>query len=282
MKKITLLLGLLLIAGNMAYADCSYECVAPYNLNNKFRATISNLTGANALVEKKLESILKKEVLKIGSADNLKINIDSYSPKDLKNGIFRGLEVSGKNVVLNDIYFSTLDIETLCDFNYIKQSGKEILFVEDMPLKFDLTMDADNINKTITNSKYQRIIKDLNKILSSYGTGLEVSSTKIVMKNNKLYYVVGFTIPFISTEHKIVIQSDLNVKDGKINFNNTQLVSNKFNLNLKKLDFILNYLNPLDFSVNIFDSKDAKVNVKNVEIKDNLIYAQGIIVVPKD
>ena len=54
------------------------------------------------------------------------------------------------------------------------------------------------------------------------------------------------------------------------------------NFRLNKLDFIMNYLNPLDFSVNIFDNKSAKVNVKNVEIKDDMVFAQGVIVVPKD
>ena len=282
MKKIILLLGMLMLAGGSAFAECDYECVAPYNLNNKARAVISTVTGANWLVENRLESILKKEVLKIASADNLKIKIDSYSPKDLKNGIFKSLEVKGNNVVLNNVYLDTLELKTLCDFNYIRQSGKEIVFVEAMPLSFNLTMSPDNINKTVQNEKYKKIIKDLNKLGTSYGLGLEISSTKVSIKNNKFYYVIGFEIPFVTKEQKIVVQADLKVKDGKIDYNNTQLVSNKFNLNLKRLDFILNYLNPLDFSVNIFDNKDAKVNVKNVEVIDNIVHADGTIVVPKD
>lgn len=282
MKKIIFLLGLLLVAGNAAFAECEYECVAPYNLNNKFRAVVSNVTGANAIVEKRLESILKKEVLKVASADKLKINIDSYSPKDLKNGIFKGMSVSGQNVVLNGVHLTSLDLQTLCDFNYIRQSGKEIVFVESMPMSFDVSMDSDAVNKTVENERYKKIIKDLNKILSSYGMGIEVTSTKLSIKNNKLYYVVGLGIPFLAKEPKIVVQADLRVKDGKIDFNNTQIVSNKFNMKLNKFDFILNYLNPLDFSVNILDNKDAKVNVKSVEIKDDMIYAQGVIVVPKD
>lgn len=282
MKKIILLLGMLMLAGGSAFAECDYECVAPYNLNNKARAVISTVTGANWLVENRLESILKKEVLKIASADNLKIKIDSYSPKDLKNGIFKSLEVKGNNVVLNNVYLDTLELKTLCDFNYIRQSGKEIVFVEAMPLSFNLTMTPENINKTVQNEKYKKIIKDLNKLGTSYGLGLEISSTKVSIKNNKFYYVLGFEIPFVTKEQKIVVQADLKVKDGKIDYNNTQLVSNKFNLNLKRLDFILNYLNPLDFSVNIFDNKDAKVNVKNVEVIDNIVHADGTIVVPKD
>lgn len=282
MKKIILLLGMLMMAGGSAFAQCEYECVAPYNLNNKARALVSTVTGANWLIENRIESILKKEVLKIASADNLKINVDSYSPKDLKNGIFKSMEVKGNNVVLNNIYLDSLNLKTLCDFNYIRQSGKEIIFVEAMPLSFDLTMSPDNINKTIQNDKYKKIVKDLNKLGLSYGFGLEISSTKVSIKNNKFYYVIGFEIPFVSKEQKIVVQADLRVKDGQIDFANTQLVSNKFNLNLKKLDFMLNYMNPLEFSVNIFDNKDAKVNVKNVEVIDNVVHADGTIVVPKD
>ncbi len=282
MKKIILLLGMLFMACGSAFAQCEYECVAPYNLNNKARAVISNITGANWFIENRVESILKKEVLKIASADKLKISIDSYSPKDLKNGIFKSMEVKGENVVINNIYLDNLNLKTLCDFNYIRQSGKEIVFVEAMPVAFDLIMSDSNINKTIQNDKYKKIVKDLNKLGISYGLGLEVSSTKVSIKNNKFYYIIGFEIPFISKEQRIVIQADLRVKDGEIDFANTQLVSNKFNLNLKKLDFMLNYLNPLEFSVNIFDNKDAKVYVKNVELVDNAIKADGVIIVPKD
>ena len=71
-------------------------------------------------------------------------------------------------------------------------------------------------------------------------------------------------------------------KERKINYKNTRLVSGLFNLDLKKIDFILDYLNPLDFSVNIIKDKDANVKVKSVEIKNNKIVANGVIVIPKD
>ena len=96
MKKVIFTLGLLLVSINASFAQsCDYECVAPYNMNSKFRSTVSSVTGVNAIVENRIEAILKKEVLKIASADELKINLDSYSPKDLKNGIFK----SAKTVI---------------------------------------------------------------------------------------------------------------------------------------------------------------------------------------
>ena len=53
-------------------------------------------------------------------------------------------------------------------------------------------------------------------------------------------------------------------------------------MDLQKLDFILNYLNPLDFSVQILDNKDAKVSVDSIDIKNNQIVTSGIVVIPKD
>ena len=44
----------------------------------------------------------------------------------------------------------------------------------------------------------------------------------------------------------------------------------------------MNYLNPLDFSVRILDKVNANVNVKNISIKNNVVYADGIMVLPKD
>ena len=68
----------------------------------------------------------------------------------------------------------------------------------------------------------------------------------------------------------------------RIDFENTKLTSNSFKFDLKKIDFIMNYLNPLDFSINIFDNKDAKVYIKNIAIKNNTIVTDGIVIVPKD
>ena len=83
-------------------------------------------------------------------------------------------------------------------------------------------------------------------------------------------------------DRKIELTADLNVKDGQIDFGNTRLSSNSFKLDLKKIDFLMQYLNPLDFSVNIFDNKNAKVYIRNIAIKNNIITTDGVIIIPKD
>lgn len=283
MKKILLVLFGLIISANMsAFATCDYKCVAPYDMNSKFRKVIGAATGVNAITEKALEKVLKKEILKIGSAENLKVGIESYSSKDLKNGIFKSAQIDAENAVLNNIYLSELHLKTLCDFNYVKQSGSEIVFVEDLPLSFNLAITSNDLNRTMEHENYHRIINDLNKIGASYGYGVKIASTKAAIKNSKFYYILNIELPLVRKPQKIVFEANISVKDGKINYKNTKLVSGLFNLDLKKIDFILDYLNPLDFSVNIIKDKDANVKVKSIEIKNNKIIANGVIVIPKD
>lgn len=281
MKKIVLLLGMLLIANSSAMAACKYNCVAPYDMNNKFRTFVGAISGVNFSAEKVGQKVVKKAFNKVATNDNLKVKLDSYSAKDLKNGIFKSLSIEGQNVNVNDIYLSYLKLDTLCDFNYIKQVDNEIVFMEDFPMSFDIRMTASDINKTMQSEKYQRIINDLNQLGNSIG-GLKISSTKVAVKSSKFYYIIGIAIPFIRTEQKIVINSDLVVKKGKIDFANTKLVSDAFSIDLKKIDFILNYLNPLDFSVNILDNKEAKVSVDSVSIQNSVIHTKGVVIIPKD
>lgn len=281
MKKIVLLLGMLLIANTSAMAACKYNCVAPYDMNNKFRTFVGAISGVNFSAEKVGQKVVKKAFNKVANNDNLKVKLDSYSAKDLKNGIFKSLSIEGQNVNVNDIYLSYLKLDTLCNFNYIKQVDNEIVFMEDFPMSFDIRMTASDINKTMQSEKYQRIINDLNQLGNSIG-GLKISSTKVAVKSSKFYYIIGIAIPFIRTEQKIVINSDLVVKKGKIDFANTKLVSDAFSIDLKKIDFILNYLNPLDFSVNILDNKEAKVSVDSVSIQNSVIHTKGVVIIPKD
>ena len=274
MKKIVLLLGMLLIANTSAMAACKYNCVAPYDMNNKFRTFVGAVSGVNFTAEKVGQKVVKKAFNKVATND-------SYSAKDLKNGIFKSMSIEGQDVNVNDIYLSYLKLDTLCNFNYIKQVDNEVVFMEDFPMSFDIRMTATDINKTMQSEKYQRIINDLNQLGNSIG-GVKISSTKVAVKSSKFYYIIGIAIPFIRTEQKLVINSDLVVKKGKIDFANTKLVSDAFSIDLKKIDFILNYLNPLDFSVNILDNKEAKVSVDSVSVQNSVIHTKGVVIIPKD
>lgn len=282
MKKIILLLGMLIAAGSSCYAACDYSCVAPYNMNTKAKTFFSAISGYNSVVENSAEAILEKEIAKIIEADNLKVDIESFSPGDLRNGIFKSAKITANNLLVNDIHLSYLKLASLCNFNYIKPNNGDVTFMEDFPMSFDIIMSQDDINKTMKHESYQKIIQDINKLADKTGLGLQISSTSVAIKANKFYYILGVNIPFVRREQRLVFESDLHIKDGNISFYDTKLVSGNVRLDLKKIDFIMNFLNPLDFSVNIIENKKAEINVKNVEIKDNQIVTDGVIIIPKD
>lgn len=288
MKKIIISLAVILAGMGVSYAgsaNCGgYECVEPYGMNNGFCRTIGAVSGLNSITELRLESIIRKEVLKLGHADDLKVNFDSYSTRDLKKGIFKSMQISAKNVLINDIHLSSLDLKTLCKFNYIKQVDNDVIIMEDFPMSFDVTFTPADLNKTMQHPRYKKLISDLNLILGKYAKGVKISSTKVAIKNRKFYYVIGFDVPFIRTEQKLVFQSDLCIRNGKIDLTNTHLVSGNFNLDLSKADFLVGKLNPLDFTVNILKNKNAKVTVQNLELnkEGNAISANGIVIVPKE
>lgn len=280
MKKILLLLGLLIAFSSVSYgSECSYTCVEKYNMNNKFSSFISSITGLNFARTKITESIMKKTINKSVKGGKLDVDIDSYSAKDLANGIFKSLKISGKNISVDDIYLTFLELKSLCEFNYIEYDRKgNLVFKEDFPMSFEIQMSNDDLNKSMQSEHYKKVINDVNKL--GFG-GIKVSSTQASIRGNKFYYSFVISIPFMK-DKKIEISADLKVKNGAIDFENTRLSSNSFNFDLKKVGFLMKYLNPLDFSVNIFNNKDAKAYIRNIAIKNNIIITDGIIIIPKD
>ena len=274
------LLTMLLMAAPVAFgADCEYSCVAPYDTSSKVSSFFSTISGSKLIKTKISEKIVKKSIAKTVKGGDLKVDIDSYSAKDLNNGIFKSGTITGKNVNVDGIYLSSLELKTLCYFNYIQYDKKgNLTFKEDLPLSFKLGMSADDINNTMKSSRYQKIINDVNKLGFA---GISVSSTKASIRSNKFYYDIYISIPFMK-DIKLELTADVKVKNGAIDFENTRFTSNSLKLDLKKIDFLMQYLNPLDFSVNIFDNKDAKVYIKNIAIKNNIIVTDGVVIVPKD
>ena len=282
MKKIILLLGILFVASTTAQAACDYNCVEPYDLNNKFYTFVGAVSGVNTVVENSVGGLLTKQVLKVASADDLKVDLNSRSARDLKNGIFKSFELSGKNVLVNDIHLVSLALKTLCNFNYVKPVNNDVVFVEDMPMSFDVVMDQDSINKSLTHPRYRQVVADFNKIAASYALGFRVNSTKVAIKANKFYFIVGMNIPHVRKEQKVVFESDLRVRNGKFDLSQTKLVSGNLRLDVKKIDFLMNYLNPLEYSVKFLDGHNAKVNVKNMKVEENVLYADGVVILPKN
>lgn len=283
MKKIVLGLVLLLAVQGAQAQDCStLKCPAPYDLTSGFSRGMSTVTGQKFLSEKIGEKLVKKAIKKNIVSGDIKADLDAYSVRDLKAGRFKSLEVSGKNVDIQGIYVSSFNAKTLCNFNYIANDKKGNYIVkEDIPVSFNAVVTEEDLNKTMNSSDYKRMIDDINSIGGNFNI-FQITSTNIKLKNNKMYYVLKYSMPFVRKAKELVISADLNVENGQIVLANTTFLNNSMSLDVDKLSKLINYINPLDFSAKILENKDAKFNIENVKISDGKIVVDGSMTILKD
>lgn len=281
MKKILVLLGAIVISSGAAFsADCSsFKCPAnPYSDD----LSISNVTGTNFLAERIANTIIKKQILK-DSQGKYKVNLESYNIAALKKGIFKSLEITGEDTVTDGIYASMIKLRTVCDYNYIEINNKEktTTFKEDFGMAYAVQFTESDLNKTMANSQYTDLIRKVNSIGNTTKM-FNISSTSAKIINNKLVYVMRVAVPLLNLKKDVAIQTDLKVRNGEIIIDEAELMTEAMKVDVNKLLKLVNYLDPLDFSMELMKNKDANMQVKEVSIKDNKINVSGLITVDKD
>lgn len=283
MKKIILSFVLLLAVQGVQAQDCStLKCPAPYDLTSGFSRGMSTVTGQKFLSEKIGEKLVKKAIKKNITSGDIKVNLDAYSVRDLKAGRFKSLEIDGKNVDIQGVYISSFNAKTLCNFNYIANDKKGNYIVkEDIPASFNATITEEDLNKTMLSSDYKRMIDDINSIGGNLNI-FQITSTNIKLKNDKMYYVLKYSMPFVRKTKELVITANLKVENGQIELANTSFLNNSMALDVDKLSKLINYINPLDFSAKILENKDAKFNIETVNISNGKITIDGNMTILKD
>ncbi len=282
MKKILLTI-LLLAAGQMSFASCDTQnCIPPYDLTSGVSRFFSKVTGQNFIAEKVGESIAKKAIKKEISSGKIDVNLKSFSTRDLKAGRFKSLEITGKDIVVDGVYISYFKTKTLCDFNYVVQDKNgDVIVKEDIPVYAETTITEDDLNNTMNSADYKRLVNDINMLGGSLNL-FQIVSTSVKLKKGKMFYIMKYSLPFVRKPQEIVISADVCVHNGEIILANTNFVSENLTLDINKFSKLLNYINPLDFSAKILENKNARFNIRNVNVAGDKITIDGMITVLKD
>lgn len=285
MKKYVVIFGLIccLFSTKAMAANCDYSgyCAQPpYDLASTNSRTIQKITGMNFIAEKVVQSIIKKE-LKKATKENFKVEMKSYSAKDLLQGKFKSLKFSGKNLEIDGAYLSSFEAQTLCSFNSIENKKNSIKFRENMAMSFGMEISNTDLKRTIKSSGY---LEELNKInLSAFGiTFFKLAGADVEIKNNKLFFTINVTTPLSSKQIPVTVASDVKVEDGQIVFTKLYLTNIYTMIDLSKMAYLLNALNPLTFSTDILDNKEMKTKITAVNIIGDRIFIKGNILIPKD
>lgn len=282
MKKLVLVIGLMIFCSSQVFAACDYSYMCPsqpYDLSSKGCQLTSKFTGMTFLAEKIAQSIIKKE-LKKATKEKFKVELKSYSANDLVHGRFKSLKISGKNLDIEGVYLSSLEIATLCDFNYIELGKNSIKFKENMVFGFSTEISNADLKKTIQSSGYLDMLNKTN--LSAFGiTFFKLEGADVQIRNNKLCFTIKVTTPMSTNPIPIMVRSNLKVEEGNIVLTKIDLANPFTVIDLSKATYLLNAINPLTFSIDILNNKNSKMSVEDVDIAGNKIIIKGNIFIPK-
>lgn len=283
MKKFLTTIGIMAVCAGSVNAGCGdFQCPADYKTPNGFSRFVGTITGTNFLARKTAESIIKKSIKNDAKGD-FDVKLESFGAGSLAAGKFKSLTITGKNISADDVYLSYLKLKTICDFNYIAIDKKNntATFKEDFGMTFGAILTESDINNSMNSASYKRIIDEINRVGNSTGL-LLVKSAKAKISNNKFLYVIKLSVPLLGISKNVVVSANINVHNGRIIFTQTEIMNELVKVDLSKITYLLNNLNPLNFSLRILENKDADMKIQEAVIKDNKIYVNGIITVDKD
>lgn len=274
MKKFLLVLGLMISLSVPAFAMCDYsQMCAP-------KAYDVSAHGCPFFAEKVAQFIIRRE-LKKATKEKFKVEMKSYSTRDLLNGKFKSLKISGKNLDIDGVYITSFEAKTLCGFNYVQLDKKSISFKENMVMAFATEISSADLQKTVKSTDYLEMLNKTN--LSAFGvTFFKLQGADVQIKNNKLYFTINVTTPFSSAPIPVVVRSGLKVEEGNIVLTKIDFVNPFTVIDLSKAAYILNAINPLTFSVDILNNKESKMSIQTVDIIGDKIIVKGTIFIPKN
>lgn len=283
MKKFLLIFSLMTFITTSAFANCNYVGLCtpyPYNLSSKKWQIISMRLGGTLLSEKIAEARVKEELKKI-TKQKFDVSVKSYSLQDLLSGRFKSITISGKNLDINGVYLTSLELKTLCDFNYVQFDKNPIQFKENMIMGFSTVISDEDLMKTMHSSGY------LNKLncVNVHGCGItffKLSGAGVNLENNKLHFKIRVTSQLLLEKPlDIDMSTDLNAKNGRIVLTKIDLKNVVKGVDLSKVANQLNSFNPLTFSLEVLENKNTKMCINSVEIVGNKIMINGNIFIPK-
>ena len=283
-KKIMLLFMCILIFS--AYTEASEQslaCAQPYDMSWTGTKVLTNITGMTFLSQAIANSIVKKELRKSMGSKDFKVKMKSFSAKDLAGGRFKSLNIDGKNLNLEGIYLSEFSASTICDFNYIKATTKSIQFKENFGLNYSMKITEDDLKKTLLSENYIKALKSINMKIGDINL-LELKNVDLKLKDNKFLFTLNMqnTIFNYSIPFNINASAKMRVKNGQIEASEVSMINSNKTVNLTQVTNIINLINPLKFTANILDNKNAQIAIKTIDIDGKNLVMDGTMFIPKD
>jgi len=283
-KKITILcLCLFLFTTAANSEEIAAMCAQPYDMSWKGTKLLTNVTGMTFLSQAIANSIVKKELRKSMGSKDFKVKMKSFSAKDLADGRFKSLNITGKNLNLDGVYLSEFEASTICDFNYVKATTKSIKFKENFGINYSMKVSNEDLKKTVLSKDYLKYLSSFNIKAGSVNI-LELKNVDVNLKDDKFYFSINMnnTIFNYSVPFNVDVAAKMKIQNGKIKVTEVSWLNKNKTINLSQLTNILNIINPLKYTVNVLDNENAKVELKTLDIHCDKLVMDGTLFIPKN
>ena len=276
MRKFFWLIIFLMLICSKGFA--SNLCPTNYELTSGFNKVFSRMTGSNFIHKTVLEQVLEKQLSK-NLTGNFDVKIKSFSTSDLKVGKFKELNVVGENVVIDKLEVSKISVDSLCSFNQIQKiDDKTYQFTNDFPAKVSVELSQFDLNKITQTTDYKRTLKELNKTLKGF---LRVEDIKFEISENKLWYNFIFTTPFSPKTQSVRVGTKIDFTGDDITVSNSETSAKPTILSILNLSNALNFINPLDFSLEILENSVVESQIQEVYIRDDKVVLNAFVIIRK-
>lgn len=222
-----------------------------------------------------------KHSLKKQAPGKYKVKFKGYTLYGLKQGIFKSLEIKGKNITLEGIEIPYFTLQTLTDYNWIDYRQNPVIIKTDMGFKYELHLSEKSINDGLRTEEYLKILRKINKRAYPVFT---LNDVQVKIKNNKLHVIMSYNFPISPRENDrtFVVSSGLRIVNNEIFPCNIAFDKAYGNLPLKKVANLINILNPLNFTMKLIDNKKGDIKIEEIKILDDIVVINGKIYVKGD
>ena len=234
----------------------------------------------NPIAESTAQKIIKKALRKEVGEGDYKVKFSAYTLSSLRKGIFKSIEIQGKDLEIEDIPVPSINVKTQTDYNWIDITEKPAKIKSDMIFNYDMELTEKSINKALQQKDYQKTLDNLNKKAYPLFTMHDV---RVKIRHNKVHIIMDYSLPLATNKKKktFVVSTNFKVENGKIKASNIGFDNSYGNLPLDKVANLINLINPLSFTLDQLKENNCKALVENVKIDDNIIQVNGKIFIEK-
>lgn len=235
-----------------------------------------HLALMNPFVESFAQKAIKRALRKKIGQGKYKVKFEIYTVSSLKKGVFKTLNIEGKNLTIDEIPVPKLALKSITDYNWIDYKADPIIIKSDMMFNYELELDEESINQALKHKSYLKTLERVNQ--RAYPL-FEISNVKVRIMRDLAYIVMDYSLPLAKSKkiRKFVVSTDFKVEDGKIKAKNVAIDKAYGSLSLDKVTNLVNLVDPLSFTLLKLNEKDCKGKVENVKIENDIIRINGKI-----